>query len=228
MPSMSILSIWVSARVTGIRKLMRFGSIPSTAPGNCSAAHLRQQNIVMQGYSNASLTGALTMQAWGTAAGNSPGVGAAGLATFDGAGNVISTDVEQNVGGTVTPYTGSGSYNVASNGRTTISAQGLPAIAYLVDSSQGLGPKMFAISGDATATLAYVQQQQQSAPSPMLRSPDIAPLVHCPSWNMAPPIRSSSLPPMEMATSPASPAAAAQRIAVGCEHHDYVLAELAG
>ncbi len=137
---------------------------PINGTGQLLGGTLRQQNVVMQGYSNASLTGALTMQAWGTAAGNSPGVGAAGLATLDGAGNVISTDVEQNVGGTVTPYTGSGSYNVASNGRTTISAQGLPAIAYLVDSSQGLGPKMFAISGDATATLAYVQQQQQAGP----------------------------------------------------------------
>jgi len=138
---------------------------PIDGSGQLLSGALRTQSLPNQGYNNSSISGILAMRASGTISpGSFPGVAAAGLATCDGAGNVIAVDIEQNVGGTVTSYNGSGTYNVASNGRVTISAQGLASIGYLIDTSQGLGPQMFAIAGDATATLASMQTQQGGAP----------------------------------------------------------------
>ncbi len=130
-----------------------------------SSGHLLSGPVLSQSPSgdadNTFLQGILVLQAAGlnVSGGQSSGVAAAGLATFDGTGNITKLDVEQNVGGTFNFYNGAGTYSVSSNGRTTLAAQGLPSIAYVASPNE-----MFAISTDASATLAYFEWQQSSEP----------------------------------------------------------------
>lgn len=63
-----------------------------------------------------------------------------GIASASGNGTQITLSLDQNVGGTVGTFSGSGAYSVASNGRVTLSGSGLgsnPPVLYLVTSNGG-------------------------------------------------------------------------------------------
>jgi hypothetical protein len=131
---------------------------PINGTGQLLSGTISQQIGVTQA-NNASLSGILVMQESGALPGGTQGIAAAGLATFDGMGNITAVDVEQNVGGAFTLFNNPGSYAVSNNARVVITAPGLPGIGYLITPN-----KMFAITGTPDASLAFMQQQLSGAP----------------------------------------------------------------
>ncbi len=83
-----------------------------------------------------------------------------GIVNASGNGSSISFSFDQNVGGTVGTFSGSGAYSVASNGRVTLSGSGLgsnPPVFYLVNTNQG-----FVIGTDSAITYGQFYAQSGS------------------------------------------------------------------
>jgi hypothetical protein len=83
-----------------------------------------------------------------------------GIVSASGNGSSISFSFDQNVGGTVGTFSGSGTYSVASNGRVTLSGSGLGSnrpVFYLVNTNQG-----FVIGTDSAITYGQFYAQSGS------------------------------------------------------------------
>lgn len=83
-----------------------------------------------------------------------------GIVTANGNGSSMAFSFDQNVGGTVGTFIGSGTYSVASNGRVTLSGSGLginPPVFYLVAKNEG-----FVIGTDSGATYGQFYAQTGS------------------------------------------------------------------
>jgi hypothetical protein len=84
-----------------------------------------------------------------------------GIVHASGNGSSISFSFDQNVGGTVGTFSGSGTYSVASNGRVTLTGSGLgsnPPVFYLVTTNQG-----FVIGTDSAITYGQFYAQSGSS-----------------------------------------------------------------
>ena len=88
--------------------------------------------------------------------GTTPAV-SGGIVHTNGNGSSISFSFDQNVGGTVGTFSGSGTYSVASNGRVTLNGSGLGSnlpVLYLVSPNQG-----FVIGTDVAVTYGQFYSQ---------------------------------------------------------------------
>ena len=90
-------------------------------------------------FTDAALSGDAIVGTESLTNGTEPSV-SGGIAAASGNGAQITLSLDQNVGGTVGTFSGSGTYSVASNGRVTLSGSGLgsnPPVLYLVTSNGG-------------------------------------------------------------------------------------------
>ncbi len=87
-------------------------------------------------FSNATLTGNSVFQLNAVSAG-APDI-SEGIAAFDGAGNITSYSLDENNNGTLSTISATGTYNVALNGRTTVSGLGTnEPVFYLLNADTG-------------------------------------------------------------------------------------------
>ena len=112
------------------------------------------------GFTDASLDGNSILGVQSLAnAGTSPSV-TGGIINASGNGTSVSFSFDQNAGGTVGTFSGSGAYSVASNGRVTFNGSGLgsnPPVLYLVAKNQG-----FAVGTDSAVTYGQFYAQSGS------------------------------------------------------------------
>jgi hypothetical protein len=123
-----------------------------------TGAALQQQTPAIVGFSNASLNGGMVMYGSGGSGGTGGPGPEAGLLTADGIGTL---QVDFN-GVCWAESGGSGTYTVASNGRTAIRAGGGYAAAYLVSSNEA-----FFILPDSCVSFGFGEPQ---APGPITNS----------------------------------------------------------
>jgi hypothetical protein len=110
-------------------------------------------------FTDASLDGNAIVASQSLTSGTTPSV-SGGIITTNGAGTSIGLSLDQNVGGTVGTFSGSGTYSVASNGRVTLSGSGLgnnPPVLYLVTKNQG-----FVVGTDGGVTFGAFYPQSGS------------------------------------------------------------------
>jgi hypothetical protein len=97
------------------------------------------------------------LQGVGSSNGNSAAYGLLAIATFDGKGGVtVSTD--ENLGGTLSANKYTATYNVASNGRTTITGFGTNPMVLYIGANVA-----FALEGDASVSAGTILIQQGSS-----------------------------------------------------------------
>lgn len=111
------------------------------------------------GFTDASLSGDAIVGVQSLTNFTAPSV-TGGIATASGNGSSIAFSFDQNLGGTVGTFTGSGTYSVASNGRVTVSGSGLgsnPPVFYLVAKNQG-----FVVGTDSGVTYGQFYPQSGS------------------------------------------------------------------
>ena len=109
------------------------------------------------GFTDASLNASAVMQLSGYTGGTSPSPDVQlGVGTFDGTGNITHYQTDENKGGTYQENTFTGTYNVASNGRVTVSGVGTgpQPVWYLVGPNQG-----FVIGTDGSVTEGLFEPQ---------------------------------------------------------------------
>jgi hypothetical protein len=97
------------------------------------------------------------LQGVGSSNGSSAAYGLLAIATFDGNGGVtVSTD--ENLGGTLSANKYTATYNVASNGRTTITGFGANPVVFYIG-----GNAAFALEGDTNVSAGTILIQQGSS-----------------------------------------------------------------
>ena len=109
-------------------------------------------------YTNATLntTTVAALQGVGSANGSAAAYGLLGFVTFDGAGNLtVSTD--ENLGGTLSTHTYTGTYSIASNGRTLLTGFGSSSIVFYLSSAIA-----FTLDYDAAVTAGTIVPHSQS------------------------------------------------------------------
>ncbi len=108
------------------------------------------------GFSNAYLNGAVVLEVSGVGSVNSSPVPdvTLGIATFDGQGAYTAKD-DENLGGTLSQSSPSGTFNVSANGRTTITGIGTtPPVIYLSSFNAG-----FVLGNDASVGFGNLEAQ---------------------------------------------------------------------
>lgn len=110
----------------------------------------------LNNYTNASVTIPTVTQLQGTGSsnGNSVPYGLLAFATFDGKGGLTVT-TDENLGGTLSANTYTATYNIASNGRTTVTGFGTSPIVFYLSTSVG-----FMLDGDTGVTTGTLVPQQ--------------------------------------------------------------------
>lgn len=106
--------------------------VSSTSPLQLFSLASRPQN----NYTNSALNGTTVaaLQGVGSASGSPAPYGLLGFVTFDGAGNLnVSTD--ENLGGSLSTHSYTGSYSIASNGRTVLTGFGGSSVVFYLSSA---------------------------------------------------------------------------------------------
>jgi hypothetical protein len=128
--------------------------VSSTSPLQLFSLATRAQN----NYTNSALntTTVAALQGVGSANSSPAPYGLLGFVTFDGAGNLtVSTD--ENLGGTLSAHNYTGTYSVASNGRTVLTGFGSnPVIFYLSNAIA------FTLEDDSAVTAGTIVPQSRS------------------------------------------------------------------
>ncbi|MGA9565601.1 MAG: putative Ig domain-containing protein [Candidatus Korobacteraceae bacterium] len=106
-----------------------------------------------------SITTVLQLQGVGTSNSNTVPSGLLAFVTFDGNGNIkVTTD--QNLGGTLSTNTYTGTYSVASNGRTTLTGFGTNSVVFYLSNAIG-----FTLEGDSGVTTGTLVPQFATSPT---------------------------------------------------------------
>ncbi len=106
-----------------------------------------------------STTTVLQLQGVGTSNSNTVPSGLLAFVTFDGNGNIkVTTD--QNLGGTLSTNTYTGTYSVASNGRTTLTGFGTNSVVFYLSNSIG-----FTLEGDLGVSTGTLVPQFATTPT---------------------------------------------------------------
>ena len=100
-----------------------------------------------------SITTVAQLQGIESSNGNSVPSGLLGFITFDGNGNIKAT-TDQNVGGTLSTNSYTGTYSVATNGRTTLTGFGTNTVVFYLSSSTA-----FTLEGDSGVTTGTIVPQ---------------------------------------------------------------------
>ena len=126
-------------------QLLMIGVDPVSATAPLSLFDL---NTTLSTWSNSSLntTTVAELQGIGTSNGNPAPFGELAFITFDGNGN-IKASTDQNLDGTLSTNTYTGTYSVASNGRTTLTGFGTNSVVFYLSNSIG-----FTLEGDPGVT----------------------------------------------------------------------------
>ena len=128
--------------------------VSSTSPLQLFSLATRAQN----NYTNSALntTTVAALQGVGSANGSPAPYGLLGFVTFDGAGNLtVSTD--ENLGGTLNAHSYTGTYSVASNGRTVLTGFGSSSIVFYLSNAIA-----FTLEEDAAVTSGTIVPQSRS------------------------------------------------------------------
>jgi hypothetical protein len=129
-----------------------------SSPANLTVWSIAQQHS--SAFNNSFLNGVGVVEVTGSdvVGGNPVSEAAAGLLTTDGRGNG-SISLDQNDGGTLTQLHNSGTYNVAPNGRVTLSSSfgANPPVFYLTDRNQA-----FVVGTDSLVTSGILDAQSSS------------------------------------------------------------------
>jgi Putative Ig domain len=106
-----------------------------------------------------STTTVLQLQGVGTSNSNTVPSGSLAFVTFDGNGNIkVTTD--QNLGGTLSTNTYTGTYSVASNGRTTLTGFGTNSVVFYLSNAIG-----FTLEGDPGVSTGTLVPQFATSPT---------------------------------------------------------------
>ncbi len=112
----------------------------------------------LNNYTNASLqsTTVAELQGGGASSSNIAPYGLLGLITFDGNGN-ISASTDENTGGTLAANKYTGTYSIASNGRTTLSGFGVHSVVFYLSATTA-----FTLEDDPAVTTGTIVPQVAS------------------------------------------------------------------
>jgi hypothetical protein len=128
--------------------------VSSTSPLQLFSLATRAQN----NYTNSALntTTVAALQGVGSANSSPAPYGLLGFATFDGAGN-LTASTDENLGGTLSTHTYTGTYSVASNGRTVLTGFGSSSVVFYLSNAIG-----FTLEDDSAVTAGTIVPQSRS------------------------------------------------------------------
>jgi hypothetical protein len=127
--------------------------VSSTSPLQLFSLATRSQNS----YTNSALntTTVAALQGVGSANSSPAPYGLLGFVTFDGAGNLtVATD--ENLGGTLSTHSYTGTYSVASNGRTVLTGFGSSSVVFYLSDAIA-----FTLEDDSAATAGTIVPQSR-------------------------------------------------------------------
>jgi len=134
--------------------MLSIDPVSSTAPLQLFSMATRAQN----NYTNSALNTTTVAALQGVGSANSSAVpyGLLGFVTFDGAGNLtVSTD--ENLGGTLSAHSYTGTYSVASNGRTVLTGFGSSSVVFYLSNAIA-----FTLEDDSAVTAGTIVPQSHS------------------------------------------------------------------
>ena len=137
--------------------MMSTDPVSSSAPLALFTLLTRGQN----NYTTSSLntTTVAALQGAASVNGNSAPSGLLGFLKFDGNGNITAT-TDQNLGGTLSTPSYTGTYNIASNGRTTLTGFGSSTVVFYLSNNVA-----FTLGTDAAVMAGTIVPQVASSPS---------------------------------------------------------------
>jgi hypothetical protein len=134
--------------------MLSIDPVSSTAPLQLFSMATRAQN----NYTNSALntTTVAGLQGVGTANSSPAPYGLLAFVTFDGAGN-LTASTDENLGGTLSAHSYTGTYSVASNGRTVLTGFGSSSVVFYLSNAIA-----FTLEDDSAVTAGTIVPQSHA------------------------------------------------------------------